>query len=206
MINGFYYSSPIMTYVNYSITVGIAAAIAAVLGVVLFFTFFRRKNEGRFFGVKGKIYNFMNLNRFYAEDLLRLVYIVATCVVTVTGIVSIVMGSFIIGIVELIAVNLILRIGFELVMMFIMLCRKSADIDRKLTRIAENSEDVYYEESCGGDCGSCGEDCEGMDFWDGFDHDLEDDDEEVLNVNCSGYCESCGEDCSLRNLEIDLTK
>ena len=201
MINGYYYSTPIITYVNYSLVLGIAAAVAAVLGVALFFTFFRRKNEGRFFGVKGKMYDFMNLNRFYAEDILRFVYIVATCVVTVTGIVTIILGSFIMGILELVAVNLALRICFELVMMFIMLCRKTVSMDRKLSRIADYYDDGY-EEFCGGDCGSCGEDCEGADFWEGYEN-YEDDDEEVLNVNCSGYCDSCGEDCNLRNLSQD---
>ena len=204
MINGFYYSTPIMSYVNLTIVTGIAAAVAAVLGVILFFTFFRRKNEGRFFGVKGKIYDFMNLNRFYAEDLLRFVYIVATCVATVTGIVSIVMGSFIMGILELVVLNLVLRVSFELVMMFIMLCRKTVSMDRKLSRMADFFDEGEAE-SCGGDCGSCSsEDCDGAAYWDQFEEFMEDDDEEVLNVNCSGYCESCGEDCSLRNLDIKL--
>jgi len=202
MMNGYYYSTPIITYVNYTIVLGIAAALAAVLGVILFFTFFRKKNEDRFTGMKGRIYDFMNLHRFYAEDILRFVYIVATCVVTVIGIVTIILGSFIMGIVELVVINLVLRVGFELVMMFILLCRKTVSMDRKLSRITDYC-DAGSEEFCIGDCGSCSEDCEGMEFFDGFDEfDEEADDEEALSVNCSGYCDSCGEDCSLRQPKI----
>jgi len=201
MMRGYYYSTPIITYVNYAAVLAIAAAVAAVLGVILFFTFFRRKNEGRFSGLKGKIYDFMTMYRFYTEDILRFVYIVSTCVITVTGIVSIILGSFVAGILLLVAANLVLRLCFELVMMFVLLCRKTVSLERKVSGIADYYDDGY-EEFCGGDCGSCGEDCEGADFFSGFDAFAEDDDEEVLNVNCSGYCESCSEDCSLRSPKI----
>lgn len=199
MINGYYYSTPIMSYVNYSLVLGIAMSIAAVLGIVLFFTFFRKKNEGRFHGMKGKVYNFMTLNRFYAEDLLKFIYIVATCVIAVTGIVTIVLGNFLMGIVELVVVNLVLRIGFELVMMFILLCRKTVSIDRKLAHM-EASFDDGFGDSCIGDCGSCSDStCDGMSFSYEAYLEEEEDDDEVLDVNCSGICEGCKEDCSLRN-------
>ena len=174
MMNGYYYnySTPMMNYVNSALITGIAAAVAAVVGVILYFTFFSRKNEDRFGGVKGKLYNLMTFNRFYAEDILKFLYIISTCVLTACGIVSIVMGSFIMGALLLVVANVALRLSFELVMMFIMLCRKTVSMDRKLGRIADYYDDGYGEfcgggeremsreeweaEDCGGDCGSCG--------------------------------------------------
>lgn len=175
MMKGYYYgySTPMMNYVDSAIVTAIAATVAAVIGVILYFTFFSRKNEDRFHGLKGKVYNLMTFNRFYAEDLLKLLYIVLTCAVTVAGISNVILGSFLSGAALIIVANLALRLAFELVMMFIMFCRKTVSMDRKLGRIVNYYDDGYGEfgsevemsreeweeegadESCGGDCGSC---------------------------------------------------
>ena len=110
MTYGYYYGTPMMTYINYGVVLGIAVFAALILGVVLFFAFFRRKNEGKFHGWKGKLYHFMNFNRFYAEDILRFIYIVCTSLFTIVGIVTIILGAFITGILELVVANVILRI------------------------------------------------------------------------------------------------
>lgn len=164
---GYYYQTPIMNYVNHGMILGIAAVLSALLGIVLFFTFFRKKNEGKYTGLKGKLYHFMNLNRFYAEEILRFLYIVATICATVCGIVSIILGSFLMGICQLILLNIALRIVFELLMMFIMLCRKTVSVDRRLSQIEkyyDDGYDAYCDEAeegcCSGACESCEEYCE----------------------------------------------
>lgn len=184
MINGFYYgySTPMMNYLNSGLVMAIAAAVAAVIGIILYFTLFAKRNEDRFSGLKGKFYNLMTLNRFYAEDILKFFYIVITFAVTAAGIAAIVLGSFLAGITILVAGNVSLRLTFELVMMFIMLCRKTVSMDRKLSRIVDYYDDGYgefgggeremsreewdafEEDSCSGDCGSCSsEDCGSFD-------------------------------------------
>lgn len=140
MIHEYYYQIP---YVNTQLIIGIAAIVAAALGAVLFFTFFKKKNEGKFTGAKGKLYNFMNLNRFYAEEILRFLYIFLTCIVTAAGIVTIITGSFLLGVMELFAGNVALRVVFELLMMFIILCRKTVHIDKKLAGIEKYYDDGY---------------------------------------------------------------
>ena len=151
MINGYYYnySAPMMNYLNYGLVTGIVAIAAAVIGVVLYFTFFSRRNEDRFGGMKGKLYNLMTFNRFYAEDVLKFLYITVTCAVTAAGIASIILGSFVGGILLLVVANVAIRLSFELVMMFIMLCRKTVSMDRKLGRIAD-----YYDDGYGEFCGA----------------------------------------------------
>ena len=182
MINGYYYGTPMMHYVNHALILGIAVFVALVFGVVLFFTFFRKKNEGKYTGFRRKLYHFMNFNRFYAEDILRFVYIVSTCVVTIVGIVTIVLGSFLVGAMELIVINLILRVCFELLMMFIILCRKTVSMDRKLDRIA-NYYDGYeanWSDNCRTDA-----DC----------------DEADSVVGCDGVCQGCSvEGCMEKSL------
>lgn len=190
----YYYSTPTLSYFDQFWIVGLTAVVGFILGVVLCFTFFHKKNEGRFSGIKEKVYNYMNFNRFYAEDLLRLVYIIATCVVTLTGMMNIILGSFLTGVALLVGVNLSMRIGFELVMMFIIMCRKTVSSERKLARIAD-----YYDD--------------GFDEFGGADEPLDEeymDEEEMeesmdgfvakkaadyfgeFNFQCGGECSSCG--------------
>lgn len=173
----YYYQTPIMNYVNHGIILGIAAGISVLLGILLFFTFFRKKNEGKYTGVKEKLYNLMNFNRFYAEEILRFLYIVGTCCATVCGIVSIILGSFLMGICQLIVLNVALRIVFELLMMFIMLCRKTVSVDRRLSQIEK-----YYDDGYDAYCedGSMADEEFG---------------EESEEGCCSGACESCEESC-----------
>ena len=158
----YYYNTPIMSYVNYALILGIAVFAAIILGVVLFFTFFNRKHEGKYKGWKERFYNFMNFNRFYAEEILRFLYIVGTCLVTIVGIVTIILGAFMTGILELVVANIALRIIFELLMMFIILCRKTVSVDKKMDRITafyEDDFDAYCGEAENGSCGcdSCRE-------------------------------------------------
>jgi len=169
-----YYSTPVVSFVNHTLILAVAAVIAIIAGIVLCATFLKKSNEGKYAGFRGKLYNALTFNRFYAENIIKFVYIIAACIVTVMGIVLIVMGSFFAGIMMLVVVNIVLRISVELVLMFIILCRKTVSMDRRLSKIenfyVENYGDDWGgedeepscggcgsddEESCGGDCGTC---------------------------------------------------
>ncbi len=154
-----YYNSPLMNYANIFVVLGVAVVLAVILGIVLFFTFLKKNNEGRFSGVKGKIYNALTFNRFYAENIIKFLYVVAACVITVVGIVYIVLGTFISGICIIFIGNVVLRISMELILMFIILCRKTVSIDRRLSKIEAFYDDQYGEDwgDCSGDCGDCGD-------------------------------------------------
>ncbi len=164
-----YYTTPVVSYVNNALILAIAAVLAVIAGIVLCATFLKKNNEGRYAGFRGKLYNALTFNRFYAENIIKFVYIIAACVVTVMGIVLIVMGSFLAGIMMLVVANIGLRISVELVLMFIILCKKTVSMDRRLSKIenfyVENYGDDWGgedEEPCGGydedddeGCGSC---------------------------------------------------
>ena len=151
-----YYATPIFHYVNMPYLLATAVIIALVLGIVLFFTFLKKNNEGKYSGIKGKFYNAMTFNRFYAENIIKFVYVLSACVVTVVGLVQLVIGSFIAGIVTLVLGNVVLRISFELLLMFIMLCKKTVSVDRRLSKIEAFYDDQYGEDwGCDGCCDDC---------------------------------------------------
>ena len=81
-------------------------------------------------------------------------------------------------------------------MMFIMLCRKTVSMDRKLGRIAEYYDDGY------GEAGGCGEREMTREEWEAMDPFESEDDYD----DCGGDCGSCGvEGCgSLEESEINF--
>ena len=137
-----YYASPFSRALNGTFLVIAAAVIALIAGIVLFFTFMNPKHEGRHHGVWRKLYNFLNFNRFYSENLLRFLYVITFCILTLAGLAQMIVGLvsgylnlFWIGAALLIPCNLAARILYELLMMFIILCRKTVSMDRRLSRM-----------------------------------------------------------------------
>lgn len=155
---GYYYS------INLE-AVGVAILVAMILAVVFYFTFLDKKNEGKFKGFAAKVYNFFNFNKFYVEDVLRLIYVVSVAFLLVVSLAVLFSASFIAGLLLLVLGNVALRIGYELIMMFIILCRKTVSVDKRLEKIGKFYSDDFDEgvcaeaapeaagESCAGCCG-----------------------------------------------------
>ena len=141
-----YYETPATRLMNGGIFLIGAAILAVIVGVVLFVTFMSKKHEGKHQGFLEKVYNFLNFNRFYAENLVRLLYVIAVCVLVLVGIALMLLGLdahasaiFWMGAGLLVLGNLAARICCELVMMFIILCRKTVSVDRRLSKM----EDIF---------------------------------------------------------------
>ena len=166
------YSQSYSIYYGGQVTFLVVAVLAAIiLGVVLYFTFLSKKNEGKYKGVTEKIYNFFSFNKFYTEVIMKLLYIVTAAVLVVVGVVMLFTYSLVGGLLILVLGNILLRICYELIMMFIILCRKTVSVDKKLDKITDfYSDDFGYEDfsaveaedsqACD-NCGSCEEACDG---------------------------------------------
>ena len=141
-----YYETPATRLMNGGIFLIGAAILAVIVGVALFVTFMSKKHEGKHQGFLEKVYNFLNFNRFYAENLVRLLYVIAVCVLVLVGIALMLLGLdahasaiFWMGAGLLVLGNLAARICCELVMMFIIICRKTVSVDRRLSKM----EDIF---------------------------------------------------------------
>ena len=71
---------------------------------------------------------------------MKLLYLVSAVVITVIGIGTL-FETFIGGLVVIVVGNIALRVGYELMMMFIILCRKTVSIDRKLEKMTGSCDD-----------------------------------------------------------------
>ncbi len=165
----------------------IVGVLAVILGVVLFFTVLRRKNEGKFTGAKGKLYDFLNVNKFYTEDIIRLLYVITVCVVTLVGLTQIVLGGFFSGLFLIVLGNVIARVSYECLLMFFVLVRKTVAIDKKLAGIEKFYGDDFADGCCDADDSENSDDT----GFAGFD---DDDEEESPCSGCAANsCAGCAE-------------
>ena len=179
------YSQSYSIYYGGQVTFLVVAVLAAIiLGVVLYFTFLSKKNEGKYKGVTEKIYNFFSFNKFYTEEIMKLLYIVMAAVLVVVGVVMLFTYSLVGGLLILVLGNILLRICYELIMMFIILCRKTVSVDKKLDKITDfYSDDFGYEDFSSVEaedsqaCDNCEEACDGCETCD----------------SCEATCEGCAE-------------
>ena len=115
---------------------------AIVIGLIVNFTFLRRKNEGKFHGFWEKVYNFFSLNRFYSEGIVKLLSVITFFILTIMGIYMICTGGVISGILMITLGNLAARLCYELTMMFIIFCKKTVSMDKKLSAISRFYDDM----------------------------------------------------------------
>ena len=85
------------------IWVVISAILAVIGGIVLYFTFLSKKNEGKFTGFLGWMYDFLTFKKMMIAFLMTLVF----------------------G-------NIAARVGYELFLVTLVICRNTTDINKKL--------------------------------------------------------------------------
>ncbi len=111
----------------------VIAAIA--LGIILNASFLKRSNEGKFKGFWGKVYDIFSMNRFYTEDIVKFLGVITFLIITFIGLYMIFTGSIAGGVLLIIFGNIAARLGYELIIMFAILTRKTVSMDRRLKGI-----------------------------------------------------------------------
>lgn len=114
----------------------IAAVIAVIGGIVLYFTFLSKKNEGKFKGFLGWAYEFFNFKKFTIDAFLRIIYLILAIFITLASfsVINLSFGGFL---AILLGGNLVLRIIFEFSLIVLVICRNIIDINNKLTKKEE---------------------------------------------------------------------
>lgn len=111
----------------------IAAVLAVVGGLVLYFTFLSKKNEGKFTGFLGWMYEFLNFKKMTLEAILKVTYLMLAIYITLGSFASI-GTSFLAFLLTLVLGNLILRIVYEFSLILLVICRNTTDINNKLNK------------------------------------------------------------------------
>ena len=113
------------------IWVVISAILAVIGGIVLYFTFLSKKNEGKFTGFLGWMYDFLTFKKMMIENLLKILYLIAAIFITL-GSFALISTSFIAFLMTLVFGNIAARVVYELFLVTLVICRNTTDINKKL--------------------------------------------------------------------------
>ena len=111
----------------------ISIVLAIVGGLALYFTFLGKKNEGKFTGFLGWMYEFLNFKKLTIEAILKVTYLILAIYITLSSF-AYIGESFLAFLATLILGNLVLRIIYEFVLVTLIICRNTTEINNKLNK------------------------------------------------------------------------
>lgn len=119
----------------------IALVIAVVGGIALYFTFLNKKNDGKWTGFLGWLYNTLTFKNMIVETILKIFYLVIAIFITLYSL-GLIAVNIILALGLLVIGNIILRVCYEFMLLAIITCRNTSDINSKLNKIIpEKKED-----------------------------------------------------------------
>lgn len=107
--------------------------LSVIAAIVIYFTFLSPKNEGKFTGFKGFIYDFLSFKKFLLEAVIKIIYLILACMCTLSSI-AMMFNDFIGAIIMCIVSNIIIRIIYEFILLLVMICKNTTEINRKLSK------------------------------------------------------------------------
>lgn len=122
----------------------IAAVLAVVGGIALYFTFLKKSNDGKFKGFAGWMYDFLTFKKMLIENLLRILYLICALFISLSSF-AIIGESFLGFIIYLVFGNLIVRIIYEFSLILLVICRNTTDINTKLGNKCCKKEEAKVE-------------------------------------------------------------
>lgn len=119
----------------------IALVIAVIGGIALYFTFLNKKNDGKWTGFLGWLYNTLTFKNMIVETILKILYLVIAIFITLYSL-GLIAVNIILALGVLVIGNIILRVCYEFMLLAIITCRNTSDINSKLNKIIpEKKED-----------------------------------------------------------------
>ena len=128
MYNSYGVSSTILDSSPKFVASGIWTIVSVILaiigGIVLYFTFLSKKNEGKFTGFLGWLYDFLTFKKMMIENVLKILYIIVALFVTLSsfGLISI---SFLAFLLTLVIGNVLTRVIYELLLVKLVICKNT---------------------------------------------------------------------------------
>lgn len=116
----------------------ISVILAIVGGLLIYFLFLSKKNEGKFKGFLGWMYDFLSFKKMFLETLLKITYLIVALYITLASF-ALIGVNFLAFLSMLILGNLVARIGYEFSLILLVICRNT-------TEIAKNTKKDKKEE------------------------------------------------------------
>lgn len=125
--------------------------IAFITGLLMFFSFLAKKNEGAFDGFLGWVYDFLNFKKLLSESLLKISYLFGAIFISISSFFNFLFGKggniierFFLFLLTFLVGNVILRLIYEFALVIIIICRNTTDISKKISdKNNEYDEDTF---------------------------------------------------------------
>lgn len=111
----------------------IAFILAIVGGILVYFLFLSKKNEGKFKGFWGWTYDFLLFKKLFAENLLKVLYLIGAIFITLASF-GLIAVNFLVFLLTLVVGNIVLRIVYEFLLIKLLICRNTTEINAKLSK------------------------------------------------------------------------
>ena len=132
MYNSYLGSSSYNSAASTSIWMIVSLILAIVGGILVYFLFLSKKNEGKFTGFWGWLYDFLSFKKMFIETLLKITYLILAIYITLFSF-ALIGYNFLAFLFTLILGNLAIRVVYEFSLVLLVICRNTTDISKKLS-------------------------------------------------------------------------
>ena len=131
-----YYSRSLLSTsdaVNSSVWLIVSIILAVIGGILIYFLFLSKKNEGKFKGFVEWLYDFLSFKKMFMEALLKITYLIVALYITLSSFALI--GSNFIGFLAMLIIgNVVARLVYEFSLLLLVICRNTTEINKKLSK------------------------------------------------------------------------
>ena len=113
--------------------------LAIVGGILIYFLFLNKKNEGKFKGFLGWLYDFLSFKKMFLEALLKTTYLIVAIYITLSSL-AIIGDSFLGFLLQLVLGNVIARVVYEFSLILLVICRNTTDIAKNTSKKVEENK------------------------------------------------------------------
>lgn len=111
----------------------ISAVVAVIGGICLYFTVFSKNNEKKYTGFMAKLYEFVKFDKMIVASFLKITYLILAIYITLSSF-ALISTSFIGFLLMLILGNLLLRVGYEFMLVTLRIYENTTEINKKLKK------------------------------------------------------------------------
>ena len=139
-------SSDIDSIIGSSVWMIIALILAIVGGILVYFLFLSKKNEGKFQGFLGWLYDFLSFKKMFLEALLKVTYLILAIYITLSSF-ALIGSNFFAFLLMLILGNVLVRVIYEFSLILLVICRNTTDIAKNTSKKLDAKTENKTEEN-----------------------------------------------------------
>ena len=110
----------------------VSLILAVIGGILVYFLFLSKKNEGKFTGFVGWLYDFLSFKKMFMEALLKITYLIVAIYITLSSFALI--GSSFVGFLAMLIIgNVVIRLVYEFSLLLLVICRNTTEMNKKLS-------------------------------------------------------------------------